>query len=132
MKVIPRIKKAKLPQNEARFIIIDRKAIEEVLLENLMEHQCEYFDLGDTDNVMCVMDWNNYGHLTYAVVPETFFRSGAKLDFDYLRESVGTTTDSLFKQNRYRSLKLGDKGTVLRGQGDGSVVPSGPDPIDPK
>lgn len=106
MKVIPRIKSKKLAQDEARVIIADKTAIEELLLENLMEHKSNYFNIRDVaDDCICIMKWEQ-DVLIYAVMPIKYCLDGYELDIDRVRKIMGATTDSFFKPNRYRSMKI--------------------------
>ena len=108
MKVIPYLKQKKLSHNEARIITIDRTAIEELLLENLVEHQSDYFDIKDGENdSICVMNLDyQKSLLTYAIMPIKYCFDGYKLDFEKLHEKFGKTTDSLFSRKKYRVLTL--------------------------
>lgn len=139
MKVIPHIKQKRLAYNEVRFITIDRAAMEELLLENLMEHQNDYFDIRDGEiDSMCVMniDYQN-NLLTYAIMPSKYCFNGYKLNFEKLNKKFGKTTESLFTKKKYQVITLTEEYLIKarsagdRGQGDGSVVPSQENEINP-
>lgn len=103
-------KKKKLRNNEIRVIQIDKKAIEELLWENLVESQDVYFDVNRIDpERICSMEWDQAsGMLTYAVMPISYLLDGKKLNFAFLRKKIGITTQSLFQPNRYRCLEITD------------------------
>ena len=111
MKVIPRIKSKALGLNEVRIITVNEEAVEELLLENLMEKCNSYFNVAyNSDNMVCVMNLEKSKRLlTYAIVPINYCLDGHNLNFDYIREKVGITTKSLFTNNRYRSLTITDE-----------------------
>ena len=100
----------KLKSNEMRVINIDHHAIEELLWENLMEHQAEYFDIDKIDDdLICQMQWDREKEiLTYAVMPIGYMYDGRQLDFSYIRENTGLTAASLFQPHRYRRLCITD------------------------
>jgi len=128
MKVIPKIKRKKLASNEARVIIISEAAIEELLLEHLLERKSDYFDVEEVcDDDTCAMCWDSReGVLTYAVMPIKYCFDGYKLNFDNVFKTIGITTDSLYKPNRYRSITLTEEmlepsKKTERKTGDGSM-----------
>lgn len=121
MKVFPHIKRKPLCSDEIRVITIDKSAVEELLLENFLEHKSEYFDIEDVnDTKICLMKWNQAdGVLSYAVMPIKYSLDGCELDFNYIQKKLGITTDSLFKPNRYKTWKLTAEMFLSgRGQGD--------------
>lgn len=109
MKVKPIIKHP-LNENELRVINVDHDAISELLFENLMDCQEQYFGIKRGDgNCMCMMHWDSDKNvLTYAVARETDLVGTVlkELNYDKLRRDVGFTTDSLFSAKRFISLPL--------------------------
>ncbi len=118
MKVIPHIKRNPLKANEVRVITIDENALNELLFENLMEHQEDYFNIdGLCDDIICTMNWDRRrGLLTYAVMPIKYRYDGCSLNYDYLQQKIGVTTSSLFRPKRYRSFTLNEKMLVRETQ----------------
>ena len=116
MKVRPRVKDKFLRPWEARVITIDKDAIAEVLLENLMEHKCSYFDLTDTiGDDICIMNWDDQnGFLTYAVMPLKCSLDGYELNIEHIRTTLGITTNSLFKPYRYKSVALTEDAVIKK------------------
>ena len=110
MIVKPRKISKKLKSNEIRVININHHAIEELLWENLMEHQAEYFDIDKIDDdLICQMQWDREKEiLTYVVMPISYMYNGKQLDFSYIRENIGLTATSLFQTHRYRRLCITD------------------------
>lgn len=112
MIVKPKKKSKKLQKDELRIINIDLHAVEEVLLENLMENQLNYFYVNPVDDdLICQMVWDqNSKVLTYVVMPISYVFEGKKLDFDVLQKEVGITSKSLFQADiqKYRTLKITD------------------------
>ena len=129
MKVVPYRKQRRLASNEARIITIEKTAIEELLLENLVEHQNSYFDVDDEDNNICVMNLDYQKNvLTYAIMPIKYCFDGYELNFESLYRKFGKTTDSLFTKNKYQTIMLTKEFLKRKTKtGDGSVVPSGKD-----
>ena len=111
MKVIPHIKSRKLATTEVRVITIDQKAVEELLLENLIEKKNEYFDIeNSTNDDICIMHWDRTNQrLTYAIMPMERYLAGYQLNIENIYNKVGITTTSLFKPKRYVSLTLTDE-----------------------
>lgn len=125
MKVVPHIKRRKLGADEVRIITVDEDAIAELLVENLMEHQEDYFDIDAiSGDHICITNWDQQEKvLTYAVMPLKYALDGCGLNFEYIRKQCGITTNSLFRENRYQSLTI-TKEMLIRGQGNDSVVSS--------
>ena len=111
MKVVPHIKRSTHTKDEVRIITVGQTAIEELLLENLLDHYREYFNVDNNDDGgVCLMNCDaDSGLLTYAVIPTEYCLRGYKLNFDYVRKKFGITTDSLFSANRFRVVHLEDE-----------------------
>lgn len=116
MKVKPRIKSKPLGPNEIRIITVGDSAIGELLSENLMANQSEYFKVpAISDDTICITNWDTQQNiLTYAIMPIKYCFAGYGLDFSYIRKTYGLTTDSLFKANRYKSITLTDAMLIQR------------------
>lgn len=110
MKVVPHIKRSTRTKDEIKIITASQTAIEELLLENLLDHYHEYFNIDNNDNSgVCLMNWDtDSGLLTYAVMPTEYCSRGYSLNFDYVRKKLGITTKSLFAVNRFRVVHLDD------------------------
>ena len=108
MKVVPHLKPSKHLNNVIKIITISQSSIEELLLENLLDHRHEYFEIEKSDDSnICLMSWDvGTGLLTYAIMPEEYCTNGYRLDFDYIREKIGITTKSLFSSNRFHVVHL--------------------------
>lgn len=71
-----------------------------------MAHQADYFDAPRLDeNAICLMQWDGET-LTYALAPTRKMMGGQEPDFQVIGEESGITTDSLFRADRYQSLKI--------------------------
>ena len=119
MKVRPYRKHKTFSSNEMRVINIDNEAIAEILFENLTENSGHYFNIDNAkEELIFCMNWDQEGHsLSYAALPLKILLEGYRLNFDYIKNSIGYTTKSLFQPNccMYKSIYLTeqDKGTVL-------------------
>lgn len=112
MIVRPKKVSKELKDNELRVINIGLKAVEEILLESLMERKKFWFNVPAVDkNRMCHMQWDpDCEILTYVITPLRYVLEGKELDFDYLRKEVGITSNSLFhaQLQKYRTLEITD------------------------
>ena len=120
MKVKFRKKPRALRADEARVITINEDAIAEVLSEFLLENKNDYFDLPEdvdsADDVICVTNWNRRSNLlTCILMHRKFFAEGFDVNINAIIERTGITTDSLYKEKRYKTVVLSEEhGTIYR------------------
>jgi len=92
--------------NEIRIIRIDENAMQELLLEILMENSSEWFQLqGDSERIIFHMDWDkSTNHLSYLAVPIDRLSEVRSSKFQKKLRKSAITTATLFAKNRYRRL----------------------------
>lgn len=102
-------------KNELRVIRVGAKAIEELLLENLVSNYSQYFDIDylegedlDLDDApIFMMQWDSRRKiLTYAIARSCDMEK-KELDYEKIAK-LGFTTTSFFGPGRFRSVNLNE------------------------
>lgn len=93
--------------NEYRVIKVSKTAVYELIRESITDKLQEYFDIQDMTSWRVGWYWDG-GDLTVAI-----HESNAAIDMNIIRKEVPYTTDSLYDQKCYKTIKVQEDGTVI-------------------